>query len=95
VSAKLVVKLAAVIVAVALAFNNVPLGLPALSVSSLTIKSVLGDAVLQRASFNVVQATPVPIKGNDTLVFPATSPIFCLFVANANVVQVSTKRLSH
>lgn len=89
VSAKLVVKLAAAIVAVALAWKRVPLGLPALSVSNLKFRFTDGLEVLQIDTLNVVVSTPVLITGNATLVLPTTSPIFCLLLATANVGQVS------
>ena len=91
VSAKLVVKLAAAIVAVALAWKRVPLGLPALSVSNLKFRFTDGLEVLQIDTLNVVVSTPVLITGNATLVLPTTSPIFCLLLATANVGQVSRK----
>jgi hypothetical protein len=95
VSTRLVVKLPAVIVAVAFGSNNVPLGLQASSVSNLIIRFVLGAPVLQRPNFKEVLATPDHIKGKDTLVFHITSHIFCLLLASAKVVGFSKKRLSH
>ena len=89
VSARLVVNPAGSISFVALASTNVPLGIPALSVSSLTLRNADGLPFFARAIFRLLLATPVPIAGKLTLVLPATSQIFCAVVACANVGAVS------
>lgn len=76
---------------VALASTNIPLGLPALSVSILTLQNAVGLQFFARDSFRLFPATPVPIAGKLTLVLPATSQIFCAVVACANVGAVSLK----
>lgn len=90
VSARLVVSVAGSISTVALAYTNVPLGLPALSVSILTLQNAVGLITLASASFRLLPATPEPIAGKLTLVLSATSQIFCSVVACANVGQFST-----
>lgn len=95
VSARLVVKLAGAIDAVALASTSVQLGLPLLSVSNLIFKLADGLNTFASASFKVFPATQLPICLHDTLVFPATSPILFPFTASAKVGQVSGNKLSH
>ncbi len=95
VSTKEVVKLAAVTVAVVLAFTSVPVGFPLPSnVSSLIARSALGDTNFLKASCIVLPATPLPKSYNTTLVFAVTSPIFCTVVLSAKVGAVSGNRLS-
>lgn len=64
-------------VAVAFAFASDPLGAHEESVSIRTIKLSTGaDALLRPISIEEA-LTPFPIIRIDTLVFAATSPIFC------------------
>jgi hypothetical protein len=77
VSTKLVVRLAAVILAVPLALNNVPLGNPALSVSIRKLRFDDGDAVFLSASLNVVIDTQLPNTGIATLVLSVEYEIAC------------------
>lgn len=91
VSAKLVVKLAAGTVAVALASTNVPDGAHALSVSILKLRLAAGLPVLHILTLNAVHPTHVPITGKLTLVSAAALQISCLFVATQVAGQLSTK----
>ena len=94
VSTRLVVKLAAVTVAVAFASTNVPVGFQATTVSILTDRLAAGDTNFLNESCNVLLATPLPIHRIDTLVFAVTSPMFCTTVDSAKVGRLSTNKLS-
>jgi F0F1-type ATP synthase membrane subunit a len=94
VSAKLVVKSQGAIVAVAFGSTNVPLGLPALSVSILIHKSTDGLTTFAKLSFSVVPAVQLPIPLILALVFQFTSPISWSVVACANVTGSSLNKLS-
>lgn len=89
-----VVKLAAVIVAVAFASTSVQLGEPALSVSIRSFKSTQGETNFFNDNFKVFAETAAPNAAIATLVFAVTSPIFCTDVALANVTISSTNTLS-
>jgi hypothetical protein len=94
VSTKLVVNPLCNTVDVAFAFTNVPLGLPALSVSILTHKFTHGVPYFLNDNFNVVLAVPLQNTGIPTLVFPVTFPTGCIELANANGIIFSKYRLS-
>ena len=95
VSARLVVNVAGSISFVALASTNVPLGLPALSVSILTLQKAVGLPFFARLNFMLLLDTPFPKIGNAYLVLAGTSQIFAILVACANVGAVSGNILSH
>jgi len=90
-----VVKLALVIVAVALGSTNCPLGFHQSSVSILKVKSSHKLSAFANARFKLLPATPLHITGILTLVLSATSHIFCAVVACANVGHTSLNKLSH
>jgi len=77
VSSKDVVRLPADTVPIALASNNVQLGLPdQSSVSIRNPKETLGLQVLERLSFRVEPELPLPKIGKEIRVFTPTLPIF-------------------
>lgn len=96
VSAREVVRLHAVTVAVALACARVPLGLPLPSSVSIRMPSdTLGDTNFLRANFNVEALTHAQKHGKLTLVLPVTSPIFLTEVACAKVADGSKNTAFH
>lgn len=90
VSARDVVRLAAVTAPVAFTSTSVPDGLPALSVSILILRFAAGEENFLRESLRVDALTPEPNAGKDTLVFAVVLLMSFTDVACANVATVST-----